>query len=190
MRRAVTCEDARLDVPFPARAAAERFGQGRRYGSRLALRLDWSAVTSAGSAGKADPALGARLRLLVADADPTFAGALATVLSRDPMVDVVAVATTVRDAAEGVERVRPDIALIGEFPRTNLGHLRAVLARLNRVAVILLLRPDRDEAGAADELKAAAFLRREPSAEETLSGFLEVAAFAVGVQISRADPDQ
>jgi chemotaxis response regulator CheB len=137
--------------------------------------------------GATPPSLRAPLRVLVADADQTFAGALQTVLSRDPMVDVVAVATTVSDAAEGVERLRPDVALIGDFPGRNLGHLRAVLARLDRVAVILLLRPDGGEPGAAEEFKAAAFLRREPSAEETLRGFLEVAAFAVGVQISRTD---
>jgi chemotaxis response regulator CheB len=130
------------------------------------------------------------LRVLVADADPTFAGALQTALSADPMVDVVGVATTVSDAAEAVEGLQLDVVLIGEFPGRNLGHLRAVLARRDRVAVILLLRADGGEAGAAEEFKAAAFLRREPSAEETLRGFLEVAAFAVGIQISRVDPDQ
>jgi hypothetical protein len=81
--------------------------------------------------------------VLVADADPPFAEEMGTVLGRDPLLEVVAVAKSARE----------------------------------------------EESRARADIHAAAFLRREPTAEQTLKGFLEVAVFAVAAQASREDAD-
>lgn len=169
-------QDARLDVTAPSHPAPP---------------LQRVVVTSAGSTGSRD-FRGERplLRVLVADGDLAFAAALGTLLGGDPLVELVAVVSSPGEAAESLERLVPDVALIGEFPGRNLGHLRATLRRLDRVAAVLLLRPDREEEGAPREFEASAFLRREPSAEETLKGFFEVAVLAVVSQISRAEGDE
>jgi hypothetical protein len=61
--------------------------------------------------------------------------------------------------------------------------------RIRRVAIILLVRPDQEESRARADIHAAAFLRRESTAEQTLKGFLEVAVFAIAAQASREDAD-
>ena len=125
------------------------------------------------------------MRVLVADADPAFAEEMGTVLARDPLLEVVAVAKSAREAAETIEGSALDVALIGEFAGTEIGELEQSIRRIRRVAIILLVRPDQEESRARADIQAAAFLRRESSAEQTLKGFLEVAAFAVAAQASR-----
>lgn len=105
------------------------------------------------------------------------------------MIDLVDIAISAREAVESVERLVPDVAVIGELPGSHLGELTRSIGRAGRVAVILLVRPDSEEGLAPGEIQAAAFLRRESSAARTLEGFVEVAAFAVAAQLSRGDQD-
>ena len=136
-----------------------------------------------------DPPGHRRLRVLVADADSAFAGALGAVLGRDPALEVVGVATSVREAAHSVEQSALDVALVGEFPGRELDELVAGLRAAPRVAVVVLVGPEWEESRAPGDLEPAAFLRREATAEETLRGFFEVAVFAVAVQLSRSEPE-
>jgi len=127
------------------------------------------------------------LRVIVADDDAAFATALGRVLNGDPMIDLVAVVESVREAAEAIERTSPDVALIGEFPGSDLRELAQRTERIRRLAVVVVIRPEQGERRDPGDIQAVAFLRRESSAEETLEGFLEVAAFAVAAQRSRED---
>lgn len=141
------------------------------------------------STAGAHPAGARPLRVLVAEADPAFAEEMGTVLDRDPLLEVVAVAKSASEAAETIERFALDVALIGEFAGRELGELAQSIGRSRRLAVIVLVRPDPEESRIREDIRAVAFLRRQSSAEKTLKGFLEVAAFAVAAQASREDAD-
>jgi DNA-binding NarL/FixJ family response regulator len=118
------------------------------------------------------------IRVVLADDEPAIRVGVATILTTDPAIEVVAEAADGREAVELVRRHRPDIALL-DIRMPRLGGLSAaaeLAAVAPDVAVIMLTTFDEDEYVAeALAIGASGFLLKAADPRELILGVRSVA---------------
>ncbi|MBS0301548.1 MAG: response regulator transcription factor, partial [Proteobacteria bacterium] len=119
----------------------------------------------------AAPAVGAPLRLLVADDQPIIRRGLALMLDAEPDIEVVGQATDGQQALELAHALRPDVVVMDlHMPRVSgVAATRLLSAQLPRVAVVVLTTFDDDElVFEAVRAGARAYLLKDAAEAEVL----------------------
>jgi DNA-binding NarL/FixJ family response regulator len=128
---------------------------------------------------------GPRIRVLIVDGDDLFRGGLASLLAKEPGIEVVAETTNGRSGVQLASELRPVVVLVS-IPLSDLKGseaTRAILQRSPTTRVIaFIVAPDRDDSSNWDEIErvvragASGFLARDTPIDQIVTAVRAAAA--------------
>jgi two-component system nitrate/nitrite response regulator NarL len=124
------------------------------------------------------PKTGARVRVVVADDHPFFRDGVARALTLNGQVEVVAEASTGREAIEAIQREQPDVALV-DYEMPDLDGVAVVHAvirdELPTRVLLLSAHTDGPLVYAALQEGAAGYMAKDARRSDIIDGVLKVA---------------